>query len=173
MISQNVPIVGFAGFSGSGKTTLLKKIIPLLKKHGLRVAVLKHAHHTFDIDKPGKDSYEARSAGAQQVLVASKHRWALMVETPEQDKDPSLTYLLGQIDKTDIDIILVEGFKRGVHPKIEIHRCDLEHKWLYPDDVNIIAIATDADSPLGVELPQLNLNDPEQICNFIINRIKD
>jgi len=94
------------------------------------------------------------------------------VETPEQGKDPSLTYLLDQIDKTDIDIILVEGFKRGSHPKIEIHRCELEHKWLYPDDANIIAIATDADSPLDVKLPQLNLNDPEQICNFIIDRMQ-
>lgn len=171
LLKHSIPIIGFAGFSGSGKTTLLKKIIPILKERGVRVAVIKHAHHQFDTDIPGKDSYEIRHAGAQQMLVASKRRWALVTETPDQQEEPSLAYLLEKIDTRGIDLILVEGFKREGHAKIEVYREGMDVQKLYAQDRNIIAIATDGDSELNTDLPLLDINNPQQICDFIVGRM--
>ena len=115
-------MLGFVAFSGTGKTTLLKQLIPILKARGLHLALIKHTHHQFDIDTPGKDSYELRQAGAEQVMVASRRRWALMVETPNQNDDPPLESLIDHLDTKALDLILVEGFKHAAVPKIELHR---------------------------------------------------
>ncbi|MFL6712642.1 MAG: molybdopterin-guanine dinucleotide biosynthesis protein B, partial [Sulfurifustis sp.] len=118
MVTPRPPILGIAAYSGTGKTTLLRKILPQLRGRGLRVAVVKHAHHSFDTDVPGKDSYELRKAGAVQMLVASRHRWALITETGDAN-EPRLDELLGQLDQSNLDLILVEGFKAEAFPKIE------------------------------------------------------
>jgi molybdopterin-guanine dinucleotide biosynthesis protein B len=162
------PILGFAAFSGTGKTTLLLKLIPLLKTRGLRVGVIKHAHHSFEIDRPGKDSFELRRAGAPELLIASRHHWALMVETPGQD-EPQLDQVLPHLPQKKLDLVLVEGFKKEPIPKIELHRPELGRPLLFPDDPNIIAIATDAPLTTTSELPILNLNAPEEILAFILH----
>lgn len=164
------PILGFAAFSGTGKTTLLVKLLPLLNARGLCVALVKHAHHEFDIDHPGKDSYALRKAGANPMLIGSRNRWALMVETPGQD-EPGLDDLLVHLDQSSIDLVLVEGFKHVDFPKIELHRPSLGKPLLYLTDNSIIAIAVDhalADNPA---IPQLDLNAPEQIADFIIRQV--
>ena len=164
------PILGFAAFSGTGKTTLLVKMLPLLNARGLRVALVKHAHHEFDIDHPGKDSYALRKAGANPMLIGSRNRWALMVETPGQD-EPGLGDLLTHLHVSDIDLVLVEGFKHASFPKIELHRPSLGKSLLYPDDRSIIAIAIDESLPETPPIPQLNLNAPEEIAEFIISKV--
>lgn len=161
-----VPVMGFAGYSGSGKTTLITKVIGLLRQKGLRTAVLKHAHHSVDLDKPGKDSYKIREAGADQVLLASDQRWALMVENPK-DNIPSLDQLLQHFDSASTDVILIEGHKSKEHPKIEVYRESCGHAPLYPGDSDIVAIAT--DSKLDTELPLLDINRPESVCEFIVD----
>ncbi|HFQ14122.1 MAG TPA: molybdopterin-guanine dinucleotide biosynthesis protein B, partial [Gammaproteobacteria bacterium] len=120
MLTRSTPLLGFVAFSGTGKTTLLRQLIPLLKARGLKIGLIKHAHHRFDIDIPGKDSYELRKAGADRVLVASQQRWAMVSETPQQDGDPALADMLAHIDKDDLDLILVEGFKHARFPKLEL-----------------------------------------------------
>lgn len=167
------PILGFAAYSGTGKTTLLEKIIPILNRHGLRIAIIKHAHHQFDVDIPGKDSYKLRKSGAQQVLVASRKRWALMVETPDNSKDPSLWKLIEQLNQQNIDLILVEGFKNETFDKIELHRASLKHPLLYQNDPNIIAIACDAETERPIPIPRLNLDEPQRIVDFIIKHIQE
>lgn len=163
---NSLPVLGFAAFSGTGKTTLLKQLIPLLAASGVRVGVIKHAHHDFDIDKPGKDSYELRRAGAGQVLVASDRRRALMTEN-DVIADPQLDALVGQLDPAGIDMVLVEGFKHVPYPRIELHRQALGKPRLYPEDDNIIAVATDA--PLAeCDLPVLDLNDAAEIADFVV-----
>ncbi|MGD8925761.1 MAG: molybdopterin-guanine dinucleotide biosynthesis protein MobB [Thioalkalispiraceae bacterium] len=169
MVNINCPLLGFVAYSGTGKTTLLKQIIPLLKQKGIRVGMIKHAHHDFDIDKPGKDSYELRKAGADQMLVASSKRWALMVETPEQD-EAHLDELLGNLATQKLDIILVEGFKHVDYPKIECHRPSLGHDLICSHDASIIAIATDVPLDVEVNIPRLDLNDPEKIVGFIMQK---
>jgi len=164
------PVLGFAAFSGTGKTTLLKRLIPLLRQHGLRIALVKHAHHEFDVDKPGKDSYELRKAGAAQVLVASSRRWALMCDN-DIEQEPRLQDMLGRLETTDVDLVLVEGFKRERFPKIELHREGQEHPLLFLSDDSIIALATDAQVPSAATLPVLDINNPEQIAEFIETRI--
>jgi len=166
--SFTIPLVGFVAFSGTGKTTLLKQLIPLFKARGLRLALIKHTHHTFDVDTPGKDSYELRHAGADQVMVASRHRWALMVETPQQTDDPQLEVLLSHLNSDALDLVLVEGFRHAPIPKIELHRPVLQHPLLFPDDVNIIAIASDAPLSVKTHLPVLDLNNPAAITDFIL-----
>lgn len=161
------PVLGVVAWSGSGKTTLLKQLIPLLNADKLRVGLVKHAHHQFDIDIPGKDSYELRKAGAAQVMVASQQRWALMTETPQQHADPDLATLLMQMNQDQLDIILVEGFKHTRYPKIEIHRPSLQQPLLYLTDPDILAVATDADTLSAIKLPVLDLNNPQQIASFI------
>jgi molybdopterin-guanine dinucleotide biosynthesis protein B len=133
-------VIGFAGWSGSGKTTLIVKLIPALIARGISVSTLKHAHHSLEIDKPGKDSYLHREAGAREVLVASRNRWALMHELREQD-EPSLADLLPKL--SDADLVIVEGFKRASHAKIEVHRAELGKPLLFSDDRNIVAIVSD------------------------------
>lgn len=168
------PLIGFAAYSGTGKTTLLSKIIPVLKSRGIRLGVLKHAHHAFDIDHPGKDSYTLRHAGATQMLIASSKRWALMTETPDNENDPSLDEMLSHLDQSQLDLILVEGFKTEPHPKIELHRPSLNsaanpRPFLHESDANIIAIASDeAIEPLR-DMPQLDINNVEQIVDFVLD----
>jgi molybdopterin-guanine dinucleotide biosynthesis protein MobB len=164
-MNHSKPVLGFAAFSGTGKTTLLEKLIPQLAAQGVRIAVVKHAHHTFDLDKPGKDSYRLRKAGARQILIASSNRQALMTEhsTPQE---PHLDELVNRLDLDMIDLVLVEGFKQVPLPKIELHRPSLGHTLLYPDDRNIIAVAT--DSPIDTDtLPLLDLNNVEALADFI------
>lgn len=165
----SVPVLGFAAFSGTGKTTLLIKLLPMLKARGLRIGMIKHAHHSFDIDHPGKDSYELRKAGAEQMLIASRIRWALMVET-DPPTEPRLQDLLPRLDQATLDLILVEGFKHERFPKIELHRPNLGHPLLFPEDDSIIAVACDAPLPVRTSLPVLDLNDPGQIADFILTR---
>ncbi|MCK5605916.1 molybdopterin-guanine dinucleotide biosynthesis protein B, partial [Candidatus Pacearchaeota archaeon] len=132
-------ILGFVAYSGTGKTTLLEKLIPLLTAKGLRVGLIKHCHHDFDIDIPGKDSYRLRKAGAQQVMVASAKRWALITEQPEVQPEPVLHELLHQMEQDQLNIILVEGFKHESFPKIELHRQALAKPFLFTNDDTIIA----------------------------------
>jgi len=169
-MTTSLPVLGFAAFSGTGKTTLLKKLIPLLEARGVRVGVIKHAHHNFDIDKPGKDSYELRKAGARQMLVASARRWALMTEN-DVDGDPQLDVLVKHLDPDIIDMVLVEGFKHVPFTRIELHRPALGHPGLYPEDSSIIAVA--ADAPVdNCDLPVLDLNDAAAITDFILAWLK-
>jgi len=163
---SRIPVIGFAAFSGTGKTTLLKQLIPLLKAHEINVALIKHAHHDFDIDTPGKDSYELRKAGADQVLIASDRRMALITEKRETS-DPELEDLVSRIDAQDLDLILVEGFRHLRFSKIELHRPILEKPLLCREDSSIIAFATDAPLKQPPQLPQLDLNNPDEIANFI------
>lgn len=161
------PLLGFVAFSGTGKTTLLEQLIPLLRSHGMRVALLKHAHHDFDIDKPGKDSYRLRQAGATQVMIASKRRWALITEHQEERDEPKLAELLSHLDPEQFDLLLVEGFKHEAYPKIELQRQALGKPALYPDDPHIIALACDMPKPQA-PIPVLNINQVEDIGEFII-----
>ena len=163
--------MGFAAYSGTGKTTLLTAVIPLLKQSGYRIAMIKHAHHQFDVDQPGKDSYELRKAGADQMLVASRKRWALMVENTDDSHDPSLQALINHLDLSRTDIILVEGFKAEAFPKIELHRSAVNSDFLYPGDPNIIAIASDIPLSTPEAIALLNINEPGQIAEFIIANI--
>jgi len=171
IIKSNVPIVGFAAFSGTGKTTLLTAIIPLLRQRGYRIAMVKHAHHQFDVDKPGKDSYQLRKAGANQMLIASSKRWALMVENTDDTDEPSLQQMINQLDTNKIDIILVEGFKAEAFPKIELHRKAVSNHHIYPDDKNIIAVASDTPMTLPEHITPLDINNAELIADFIVTNI--
>jgi len=164
------PVLGFAAFSGTGKTTLLVKLLPLLLKRGIRVGMIKHAHHNFDIDTPGKDSYMLRKAGARQMLIASSRRRALMTETPEQ-QEPQLEELIKSLSLDSIDLVLVEGFKHLAFPKIELHRSELGKPLLHPEDSNIIALAAD-HAPDNRDLPTLDINDADAIADFIISWLK-
>ena len=169
--SRTVPVIGFVGYSGSGKTTILVKIIAKLSAIGIHAAVVKHAHHQFDIDTPGKDSYLLRHAGAVQTIVASKHRWALMVETPNVEQEPVLADLIHQLDYNRLDLVLVEGFKHSSYPKIEIHRSELDKPLLYIGDPNIIALVTDLPPTAVIQerIPILDLNNADQIVQFIMS----
>ena len=156
-------MIGLAGWSGAGKTTLLTKLIPVLVARGLRVSTIKHAHHEFDIDQPGKDSWQHRQAGATEVMVASARRWALMHELRDAPQ-PSLAELLAHL--APADLVLVEGFKSGPHPKIEVHRTANAKPYLHPGDPAIIAIATDSDDQLP--LPTVKLDDASAIAAQIL-----
>ncbi len=159
-----IPLLGFAAYSGTGKTTLLEKLLPKLTDMGLRVGVLKHAHHNFDVDKPGKDSYRLRKAGASQMLISSRNRFALMTETP--DRESEFDYLLSRFDTTQLDIVLVEGCKNICFPKIELHREVVGKPWLYANDSNIIAIAADS-RPEGANCPFMDINNLDAIAAFV------
>ena len=167
---QNKKIIGFAAYSGTGKTTLIKEIIKILKKLDYRVSVIKHAHHDFDIDLPGKDSYEIRKSGAENMLVSSKNRWALMHENNYHD-ELSLVDLLGKLDNLKYDLILIEGFKTEPFPKIELYREEINKNrgLLSESDENIVAIATENVTKLNTNLTVLDINKPQDIVNFIIN----
>ena len=172
MIKANCPVLGFAAYSGTGKTTLLEKLIPLLTAQGIRIGMIKHAHHQFDIDKEGKDSYRLRHAGAGQMLIASKKRWALMVETPEQENDPDLQHLIEQLDQGKLDLILVEGFKHVPFNKIELHRSATDKPMIHPEDKSILAIATDSPDDIITDLPILDINSAQAISTFIQKHLK-
>ena len=163
-IYASLPLLGFAAWSGTGKTTLLEAMLPKLVERGIRVAVIKHAHHNFDIDQEGKDSYRLRKAGAGQMLISSRYRRALVTETPEEEA--TLPQLIAQLDQTQLDLILVEGFKKLDFPKIELHREEIGKPWLHPDDINIIAVASNTKA--STELPQLDINDLEQLTDFVV-----
>lgn len=164
-----IPVLGFAAYSGAGKTTLLTQLIPLLKQNGLRVALIKHSHHNFEIDKPGKDSYRLRKAGATPVMLVSRHRRAVITDLEHAD-DPHLDDQLKHIDQSVLDLILVEGFKSDRFPKIEIHRPDLNKPPLYPKDDSIIAVASDCPLSIPAKLAFLDLNDPDVIADYILKR---
>ena len=162
----NVPVVGLAAWSGTGKTSLLVNLIRLFRKRKLRTGVIKHAHHDFEIDYPGKDSYELRKAGSGQVLLVSANRWALMGEDAG-DGEPELPVLLRRMALDDLDLVLVEGFRHIPFPKIELHRPDLGKPLLCAGDDSIIAVATDGTIASPPELPIFDLNDPPAIAAFI------
>jgi len=170
-IKTKIPILGFAAYSGTGKTTLLINVIPLLKKRGIEVGVIKHAHHPFEIDQPGKDSYEIRKSGASQMLIGSKQRWALMVERDEENKQTRLEEYLSHLNQDILDLILVEGFKFGAIPKIELHRPSLGKPLISSSDDSVIAIASDAALSVETELFILDLNNYESIVDYIIDNI--
>ena len=164
------PMVGFLAYSGTGKTTLLIKLISILSGKGIRIGVIKHAHHEFDIDQPGKDSYKLRKAGAKKMLIGSINRWALMVDA-EDDQEFSLHEHIQRIDQDNLDLILVEGFKLEDIPKIELVRPSLGNDLFFPDDENVIAVATDEALSVETNLPLLDLNDPDSIATFIYEQI--
>jgi molybdopterin-guanine dinucleotide biosynthesis adapter protein len=157
-------IIGLAGWSGSGKTTLLAKVIPSIVARGLKVSTLKHAHHAFDVDQPGKDSHTHRMAGATEVLVSSANRWALVHEL-RGAAELSLEALLDKL--SPVDLVLVEGYKRQPHPKLEIYRASLGKPPMHPDDPAIIGIASDQPLP-AAPIPVIDLDDVEQVTEFLI-----
>ncbi len=161
-------VLGLAGWSGSGKTTLVARLLPELTRHGLAVSTVKHAHHSFDLDQPGKDSWRHREAGASEVMIASERRWALIHEhrgAPE----PPLDALIGKM--TPVDLLLVEGFKRGDYDKLEVHRPALGKPLLCRDDPRIVAVASDGPVP-GLAVPVLALDDVAAIARFIIDHCR-
>lgn len=158
-------LVGIAGWSGSGKTTLLARLIPLMIGRGLVVSTIKHAHHDFDIDQPGKDSWVHRQAGAHEVLVASDRRFAMMHEL-RGEPEPQLPDLIARL--APADIVFVEGFKRERYPKIEVHRPGLAKPLLQPDDPAIVAVASPTPI-LGLPVPCLPLDEPARIADFLMD----
>lgn len=167
-----IPIIGFSAYSGTGKTTLLKQVLPRLRKTGLRVAVVKHAHHSFDPDHPGKDSYELRKAGADACLVISRHRVAVMEDFRDARPEPTLADALSYLDSSRYDLVVVEGFKHEPFPKIELCRPSLGLDQLFTQDPCVVAVATDAPLHAPCTLPILNLNDPSQITEFVLNKFQ-
>lgn len=172
MISDSIvpPVLGLAAYSGSGKTTLLTQVIRLLAAMNLRIAVIKHSHHDFSIDQPGKDSYELHHAGAAQTLLTSRYRSALITENRSQH-EPKLDDALRRLNLAQLDLVVVEGFRHTANlKKIECHRPALGKPLLFPDDDQIIAIATD-DAALSTHLPVLDINAPEQVTEFIVKAL--
>ena len=160
-------IFGFAGWSGSGNTTLIEKLIPRFVGAGLRVSLIKHAHHTFDVDQPGKDSYRHRHAGASEVLVTSSRRWVLMHELRGAHEPP----FEEQVKRlSPCDLLLVEGFKHAPIPKLEVWRAEPGEAMLHPNDPHIVAVATDAE--VDARLPVLNLNDDAAIARFVLDYLE-
>ncbi len=159
-------IFGFAGYSGSGKTTLIEKLIPLFTGRGLKVSLIKHVHHNFDIDQPGKDSYRHRKAGCAEVLVTSSRRWVLMHElrgAPEPHLGEQLQHL------SPCDLVLIEGFKREHIPKLEVYRAEVGEALIHPRDPAVVAVA--ANIQLDTKLPQFNLNDHLTIAAFVLKHV--
>ena len=169
MIQYSLPLIGICAFSGTGKTTLLKKLIPLLNDKDLRIGIVKHAHHSFDIDHPGKDSYELRHAGASQVAVASRERIAWIKEYNDDREDTTLLDALSAMDTSHLDLVIVEGFKHENFPKIELYRPSLGHPLLCSEDSTIIALASDTQVAAAPDIPQLDLNNASEIAEFIVS----
>ena len=160
-------VFGFAGWSGSGKTTLIEKLIPLFVGRGLIVSLIKHAHHDFDVDQPGKDSYRHRKAGASEVLVSSGQRWALMHElrgAPEAGLDELARHI------APCDLLLVEGFKKEAIPKLEVYRAQVGKPLLFPDDPYIVAVASDV--PLAQGVLMIDINSDDQVADFILKHVE-
>ena len=160
-------IFGVTGWKNSGKTGLMERLITEFTARGLTVSSIKHAHHSFDIDHPGRDSYRHRDAGARQVLLASRNRWALMHELRDED-ERSLGDLLKQL--SPVDLVLIEGYKRDRHPKIEAHRKETGQPLIAPEDETIVAVAS--DKSVSVDRPVLDLNDTAAIANFIAQHLE-
>ncbi|HEJ9097282.1 molybdopterin-guanine dinucleotide biosynthesis protein MobB [Serratia odorifera] len=169
MSSRLPPMLAIAAYSGTGKTTLLKQVIPALRQQQIRVGLIKHTHHDMDVDTPGKDSYELRKAGADQTLVASDRRWALMTETPEQ-QPLDLAFLASRFDTANVDIILVEGFKHERIDKIILYRASVGRPLEEILDEYVIAVAS--DRPVGYPGLQLDINDPQAVADFIAGWLK-
>jgi molybdopterin-guanine dinucleotide biosynthesis adapter protein len=159
-------IFGFAGWSGSGKTTLIEKLIPLFVQRGLKVSLVKHAHHSFDVDQPGKDSYRHRHAGCSEVLVTSSKRWVLMHEL-RGAPEPAFAELLARV--SPCDLLLVEGYKREKLPKLEVYRASVGESLLHPQDPDIVAVAS--DQRIATKLPQFDLDDPPGIADFTLRHV--
>ena len=160
-------IFGLAGWSGSGKTTLVRQVIPEIIGRGLTVSTIKHAHHRFDVDKPGKDSYEHRAAGATEVMIGSANRWALMHEL-RGESEPDLAYLISRM--APVDLLLIEGFKRESHDKLEVHRPSVGKPLLCSDDPHVVAVASD-EAVAGLSVPLLDLNDVAAIADFVLGHV--
>ncbi len=160
-------VFGFCGYSGSGKTTLIEQLIPLLTERGLTVSLIKHTHHAFDLDQPGKDSWRHRQAGASEVLLAGGQRWALLHEN-HAEAEPTLAQLLGRLGPCDL--VLVEGYKHEAIPKLEIHRPALGKPLLFGCDPHVVALASDA--AIATELPRFDLNSPAPIADFILHTLE-
>lgn len=158
-------VFGFAGYSGSGKTTLIEQLIPLFVAQGLKVSMIKHTHHDFSIDQPGKDSYRHRTAGCSEVMVTSQYRWALVHELRDEP-EPGLKEQLARL--SHCDLVLVESFKNEAIAKLEVHRAAMSKPLLFPQDPNIVAIASDL--PLETPLLQFRLDQPENIAEFILQQ---
>lgn len=159
-------IYGIVGYKNAGKTGLMERLVAEIKGRGFSVSTVKHAHHTFDVDHPGKDSYRHRNAGAHQVLLSSRTRWALMTELRDSD-ELALAELLTRLDP--VDLILVEGYKRDTHPKIEAHRAATDHPVIAHEDSTIRAVASDC--PMDVSVPVFDLNDTKSIADFILAEV--
>jgi len=159
-------IIGLAGWSGAGKTTLVAKLIPSILARGLKVSTVKHAHHAFDVDQPGKDSYAHRMAGATEVLVASARRFALMHELRGED-EPPLSALLAKL--APVDLVIIEGYKRDPHPKLEVFRADVGKPLIHPDDPHVVAIASDVPLP-HAKVPRVALDDTAAIIDIMLAR---
>lgn len=167
-----LPVVGFVGASGSGKTTLITAVLPALSSAGLRVAVLKHANHGFEMDRRGKDSYRVREAGASQVLVASRARWVLLSELDGDLEEPPFRDLLGYFHHDRVDVVVVEGFAREWYPKIEVYRPALgQPPRCWPADPMVIAVATDADLEVACPTRRLDLNAPLEVTAFLLDHL--
>ena len=163
---SGMKIFGFAGYSGSGKTTLIERLIPIFTELGISVALIKHAHHTFDVDQPGKDSYRHRKAGCTEVLVTSSRRWALMHEL-RGAPEPGLSEHVQRM--SPCDLLLVEGFKHEPIAKLEVHRGEVGEPLIHPHDQNIVAIAS--DTQVATKLPRFDLNAPAPIADFILRQV--
>lgn len=167
-----LPVIGFVGASGSGKTTLIEAVLPLLIRAGLRTAVLKHAHHGFDMDRPGKDSHRVREAGAAQVLVASRERWVLMGEETPGLTEPAFHELLARFDPSKVDLVLVEGFAREEYPKIEVYRPSTgKPPKCWPSDPAIIAVASDETVGVAAPVVRLDINRAQDVAEFLLEQI--
>ena len=158
-------VIGIAGWSGAGKTTLLTRVIPCLTARGMRVSTIKHAHHDFDVDQPGKDSHTHRTAGATEVLVSSANRWALMHEM-RGEGEMALDALLAKLSL--VDLVLVEGFKKQAHPKLEVYRAAVGKPLLHPEDPNIVAIAS--DGKVEASVPVVSLDDIEAVADILVEK---
>ena len=160
-------IFGLAGWSGSGKTTLVRQLIPEITGRGFTVSTIKHAHHRFDIDKPGKDSYEHRAAGATEVMIGSANRWALMHEL-RGAPEPDLGTLIARMSA--VDLLLIEGFKREPHAKLEVFRPSVGKPMLCDEDPNVVAVASDEDLQ-GLSVPLIDLNDAAAVADFVLGHV--
>jgi len=158
-------VFGLAGWSGSGKTSLIIRLLPTLNRRGLKVSTIKHAHHRFDVDKPGKDSWRHREAGATEVLISSRNRWALMHEN-KTDSEARLDDLIARL--SPVDLVLVEGFKNEPHDKLEVYRAELGKPLIQPEDSNIVAVASDSTLD-SLTVPCLDLNDTDAIVRYILD----
>ncbi len=173
MESRQHAVIGFAAYSGTGKTTLLSGVIPVLRRRGLRIGMIKHAHHKFNVDTPGKDSHEFRKAGAEQVLIASTDRVAWIKEQAGTRTEPRLSDLVEFYSDQQLDLIIVEGFKQEPFAKIEVHRASRRTPLLSVSDEHVIAVATDSPQSLNVGVEVLNLNDYEEIADFVLRQVAE